>query len=258
MKCRIEEYYVDAKSRSWTSSVRDAVPAIILLLPLACQQEMGQQPYDRPLVPSAFFADGRSARPLEAGTVARGHLRDDQALYEGTEGQERATSLVASLVGLGTSGPLTVVLAAPLQFERIAIAGYAATFPFPVSADVLERGRQRFTIFCAVCHDSTGNGNGKIVQRGYTRPPSYITDFSRGFERRGIKVLLRDLPVGYYFEVISKGYGAMPDYAAQVPPRDRWAIISYIRALQFSQRASIAELPEEERQAARRALEATP
>jgi mono/diheme cytochrome c family protein len=140
----------------------------------------------------------------------------------------------------------------------MALADHATTFPFPVTAELLERGQQRFAIFCAVCHDSTGNGNGKIVQRGYTHPPSYITDNSRGFERRGIKVRLRDVPVGYYFEVVSKGYGAMPDYAAQVPPRDRWAIIAYIRALQLSQHAYLEELPEEERQAAQKALEQNP
>ena len=122
----------------------------------------------------------------------------------------------------------------------------------------MERGQERFTIFCAVCHDPIGNGNGKIVQRGYTRPPSYVTDYSRGFERRGIKVKLRDVPVGYYFEVVSKGYGAMPDYAAQIPPRDRWAIIAYIRALQLSQHARLEGLPEAERQAARKALEEKP
>ena len=96
------------------------------------------------------------------------------------------------------------------------------------------------------------------MQRGYTHPPSYITDYSRGFERRWIKVRLRDVPVGYYFEVVSKGFGSMPDYATQVPLRDRWAIIAYIRALQYSGHTRLEELPEEERQAARQALEGKP
>jgi mono/diheme cytochrome c family protein len=124
----------------------------------------------------------------------------------------------------------------------------------------LERGRQRFEIFCAVCHDPTGNGNGKIPERGYTKPPSYITDYSRGFERRGYKVLLRDAPVGYYFEVISKGEGAMADYSAQVTPEDRWKIIAYIRALQLSQHApldTLDKLPPGEKEKALKVLEGT-
>src|SRR5439155_19580928 len=92
-----------------------------------------------------------------------------------------------------------------------------------------------------------GHGNGKIVQRGYTRPPNYVTDLSRGFEHRGIRIRLRDVPLGYIFEVISKGYGAMPDYESQVPPQDRWAIAGYVRTLQISQHFSLSDLPEEER-----------
>jgi mono/diheme cytochrome c family protein len=249
---------MDAKRRIWMGRARAVGLALFLLLPLACQQQMGQQPYYRPLEPSAFFPDGRSARSPLSGTVARGQLRDDRTLFEGKDGNGRGASLAVSLLGFGADGPLTAVTVSPPLFEKMAVADYAAAFPFPVTAEVLERGQQRFMIFCAVCHDPTGNGDGKIVQRGYTRPPSYITGYSHGFKRRGIKVLLRDVPVGYYFEVISKGYGAMADYAAQVSPRDRWAIIAYIRALQLSQYARLEELPEEERQDARKALEGNP
>jgi len=231
--------------------------ALCLLLLVGCQQQMGQQPYFRPLEPSPFFPDSRSARPLLPGTVAQGQLRDDGPFFTGKDENRKGSVPAMAFLGFGDNA-LTLAMVAPLLFEEMAVADYATAFPFPVTTDVLARGQERSTIFCAVCHDATGNGNGKIVERGYTRPPSYITDYSRGFEHRGIKVRLRDVPVGYYFEVISRGYGAMADYAAQVAPRDRWAIIAYIRALQLSQHARLEELPQEERQAAREALEEKP
>ncbi len=112
----------------------------------------------------------------------------------------------------------------------------ATTFPMPVTAAVMARGQERFNVFCAPCHGRTGTGNGMVVQRGFRAPPSY-------HEER-----LRQAPVGYFFDVMTNGFGAMSDYAAQVPVADRWAIAAYIRALQFSQRASIDDVP-----AARRA-----
>ncbi|MFL5340733.1 MAG: c-type cytochrome [Gemmataceae bacterium] len=175
--------------------------ALMLLLPLlpACQQKMADQPnVRRPLRPSAFFSDGRSARPLEADTIARGQLPDETST--GREGDE-----------------------------------YVTVFPFEVDDAVLKRGRQRFDIYCAVCHDHAGTGFGKIVERGFTRPPNFHTDLSRGFKLRGKDLSLREVPVGYVFEVISNGFGAMPDYASQVPPRDRWAIVAHVRVLQLSQ-----------------------
>jgi mono/diheme cytochrome c family protein len=138
------------------------------------------------------------------------------------------------------------------------VAGYVREFPYPVTRAVLERGQERYTIFCAVCHGATGRGDGKIVERGYTPPPSFITDYSRGLRYRGVRVLLRDVPPGYYFEVISKGFGAMPDYSSEVPPYDRWAIIAYIRALQLSQHARLTDLPERVRQDVESQLEDAP
>jgi mono/diheme cytochrome c family protein len=183
-----------------------------------CQQEMAEQPSYRPLEESAFFPDERSARPLPAGAVPRGPLQVADPLYSGLS--DHPTS-------------------APQE--------YTSALPFPLTQDVLRRGQERFEIFCSVCHGADGQGNGKIVQRGYTRPPNYVTDLSRGFERRGIRIRLRDVPIGYFFEVISKGYGAMPDYETQVPPQDRWAIAAYVRALQISQHLRLQDLPEEER-----------
>jgi len=103
--------------------------------------------------------------------------------------------------------------------------------PFPVTPEVMARGQQRFNIYCAPCHSELGDGNGMIVQRGYKRPPSYH------IER------LRRAPIGYFFDVMTNGFGAMPDYAEQVPPADRWAIAAYIRALQLSQHATASDVP---------------
>jgi mono/diheme cytochrome c family protein len=167
----------------------------------ACRQDMQDQPKYTPLRPSDFFLDGRSARPLPEGTIARGHLKDDTAFY----------------TGKGPDGK-------PLN-----------DFPFAVTKDVILRGEQRFNIYCTPCHDRTGNGNGMIVRRGYRRPPTYHSD------------RLRQIPNGYIFDVITNGFGAMPDYSAQVAPRDRWAIVAYIRALQLSQQASVNDVPAEAR-----------
>jgi mono/diheme cytochrome c family protein len=105
-------------------------------------------------------------------------------------------------------------------------------FPFPITRDLLARGQQRFNIYCSPCHDRLGTGNGMIVRRGYRHPPSYHID------------RLRAVPDGYLFDVITEGFGAMPDYAAQVAPYDRWAIVAYIRVLQYSQHAPLTDVPE--------------
>jgi mono/diheme cytochrome c family protein len=99
----------------------------------------------------------------------------------------------------------------------------------------LERGRERYDIFCSVCHGRTGEGNGMIVQRGFPPPPSYHID------------RLREAPAGHFFHVITHGYGVMYSYATHVPPADRWAIAAYIRALQLSQHATIEEMPLDQR-----------
>jgi mono/diheme cytochrome c family protein len=162
---------------------------------------MHDQPKFIPLRPSDFFADGRSARPLIDGTVARGHLDDDAAFY----------------TGKGPDGK-------PLD-----------AFPFPVTKEVIERGHERFNIYCAPCHSRLGDGNGMVPRRGFRHPPSYHAD------------RLRKVPNGYIFDVITRGFGAMPDYSAQIPPRDRWSIVAYVRALQLSENASIDDTPATER-----------
>jgi mono/diheme cytochrome c family protein len=174
---------------------------LALAATVACRQDMHDQPKYIPLRPSDFFSDGRSERPVVEGSVARGHLKDDVAFY----------------TGKGPDGK-------PID-----------TFPFPVTKDVIERGQQRFNIYCTPCHGHLGNGDGMIPRRGFRHPPSYHQD------------RLRNVPNGYIFDVISTGFGAMPDYAAQIEPRDRWAIVAYVRALQLSQNASIADVPADAR-----------
>jgi cbb3-type cytochrome c oxidase subunit III len=137
------------------------------------------------------------ARAVPADTVARGHLRDDSLLFTGKDANGQDST----------------------------------EFPFPITRDVLERGRDRFSIYCVPCHGPVGDGDGIVVQRGFNPPPSYHSD------------RLRAAPVGHFFDVISNGFGAMPSYAAQVSVDDRWAIIAYIRALQLSQNAPVADLP---------------
>jgi mono/diheme cytochrome c family protein len=167
-----------------------------LLLLAGCRADMQNQPYQRPLAESDFYADKRAARPLVEGTLARGHERADTYFYTGKIGSEDGSYM-----------------------------------PFPVTAEVMQRGQQRFNIYCSPCHGEAGDGNGMIVQRGLKHPPSYHTD------------RLRKAPVGYFFDVMTNGFGVMLDYSQQVKPEDRWAIAAYIRALQLSQGATRADVP---------------
>ncbi|HEY0872786.1 MAG TPA: cytochrome c [Vicinamibacterales bacterium] len=174
--------------KSNRSVFRLLVPVCCVLFLAGCRQDMHNQPKYRPLRPSALFADGSSARPLIEGTVPRGALNADEALFTGK------------------------VNDAPV-----------AEMPFAITQADLDRGQERYNIFCAPCHDRTGGGRGMVVQRGYRQPPSFHID------------RLKTVEPGYMFDVITNGFGAMPDYRAQVDARDRWRIIAYIRALQVSQ-----------------------
>jgi mono/diheme cytochrome c family protein len=176
------------------------VLVLLALWPAACRQDMHDQPKYLPLQPSAFFDDGRASRPLVQGTVARGQLDDTSPSHTGKAG--------------GT---------------------YLRRLPRAVTRPLLERGRERYDIFCSPCHDRTGYGGGMIVLRGFRRPPSFHQD------------RLREAADGYLFEVVSQGFGVMPSYASQVPVDDRWAIVAYVRALQLSQHAQLDDVPDEER-----------
>ncbi|MEW6127324.1 MAG: cytochrome c [Acidobacteriota bacterium] len=161
-----------------------------------------------------FKFDQSASRPIPANTVARGHLKDDRLFYTGKSDEPGNPS--------------------PPQ-GAAEFTGFSNTFPFEVKAEDLKRGEERFNIYCSVCHDRTGSGQGMVVKRGYKQPPTFHSD------------RLRNAPAGYIFDVITKGFGAMPDYAAQVQPRDRWLIVAYIRALQLSQNTKQDELTGEQK-----------
>ncbi len=160
------------------------------------------QPKYIPLRQSTFFGDNRSARLPINGTVARDQYNGDPYLVTGKNGKQDGDRM-----------------------------------PYPVTMEVLQRGQQRYNIYCAPCHSRVGDGNGMIAQRGYRQPPSLHDD------------RLRQAVLGHFFDVMTNGYGAMPDYASQINPTDRWAIAAYIRALQLSQHGSIEDVPAENRNA---------
>lgn len=172
-----------------------------MLLVAGCRQDMHNEPKMIPQRGSAFFADGRGARPQVVGTVARGQLHADTYFYTG--------------IVQGPNG---------YREER-------DEMPFPVTMEVLKRGQERFNIYCTPCHSRVGNGLGEIVQRGY-KPAANLHDQVRMSQ-----------PVSHYFYVMTHGYGAMPDYSAQLTPADRWAVAAYIRALQLSQAANMSDVP---------------
>jgi hypothetical protein len=164
--------------------------SLFLLAGCSLKQDMAEQPKDRPLWPSDFFTDGRSARPLVENTVPRGSL----------------------------------------LLDELAVPKDSNTFPLPINSELLERGENRYKIFCSPCHGLQGDGNGMVALRGMKHPPTYHQD------------RLRQAPNGYMYDVITNGFGAMLSYSAQVAPRDRWAIVAYVRALQLSRNAKISDL----------------
>ena len=156
----------------------------------ACRNDMHNQPRYKPFAATNFFGDGRSERPTIEDTVARGQLHIDEARYTGKQNGKDITS-----------------------------------FPIQITEADIQRGRERFNIYCSPCHGLAGNGHGMVVSRGLRQPPSY-------YDQR-----LKDAPVGHFFDVMTNGYGAMYSYASRVAVDDRWRIAAYIRALQLSQNA---------------------
>ena len=182
------------------STKRTSFACALVVASAACRQDMHDAPRYEPYEKSDFFADKRSARPLVAGTVARGHLNEPTPETTGKVG-----------------------------------TGFVATVPVPVTMDLMRRGQERYDIFCSPCHGLTGAGDGMVVQRGF-RPPASLHD-----------PRMRAQPDGYLFDAITNGFGVMPDYAAQVPIADRWAVVAYIRALQLSRNATLADVPADHR-----------
>lgn len=252
--------------KTMTSQARTAVrPLLVALVALSagagCRQKMADQPYYRPLEQTEFFADGRASRPLERGVVHRGQYLEIDPLVTGLTRAEwdRAYEYGVPVAKLDAPAftdaqRLERAVGAPRYAPSSAIKVYAEEFPFAITQADLKRGQERYTIYCAVCHGPLGNGQGKIWERGYLTPTSFHTKpvtapevpaknkdeglgLSRGYKLWGHTVPMTDAPVGYYFEVITKGYGGMPSYSAQITPADRWRIIAYVRALQLTQQA---------------------
>ena len=204
------------------------------LLSAACRQDMHDQPKYKPLRPSPLFRDDRSARPLVEGVVARGFLRDDSEYYTGKISQAAGATGAQPMGATGTATnpqPAAGTSSQPAAAGTGEFAGFTTMFPFPIDRAALDRGQERFNIYCSVCHGRLGDGQGMIAKRGYKQPPTYHQD------------RLRQAPVGYIFDVITNGFGAMPDYAAQISVDDRWKIIAYVRALQLSQQGTTADVP---------------
>src|SRR5215212_5500579 len=188
---------------------RSAAALLLLLLLISCcRRDMQDQPKMKPYRGTSFFGDGLSSRQPIEGTVARGFLRSDTAYYTG-----KKTAAASPTPGTAQAG----------DAQANNYTDDVDTFPFPVTKEIVMRGRERYQIFCSVCHGLTGNGDGMIVRRGFRRAASFNDD------------RLRKAPVGHYFDAVTNGWGAMPAYASQIAVQDRWAIISYIRALQTSQ-----------------------
>ena len=167
---------------------------------MGCRQDMHDQPKYQPFESSDFFLNGQAGRTPVEGTVARGHLEDDDHFFKGmVDGRQ------------------------------------VASYPFSLTKDDLERGRERYDIYCSPCHDRAGTGDGMIVQRGFKRPPSLH-----------LPRLLAAKP-GYFFDVISNGFGSMYSYRERIPTRDRWTIVAYIQALQLSQGIPVSRLNEGDR-----------
>ena len=194
----------------------------VCLAGVGCRRDMQDQPKMKPYRGSNFFGDGLSSRTPVQGTIARGYLRADTELYTGKKGQATGTASTGSPSG-ATQSSGTTPTGAPQSGVQNSYPDDVDQFPFPISADTVKRGRERYEIFCTACHGLTGHGDGMIVRRGFRQAASFHDD------------RLRQAPVGHFFDAITNGWGAMPSYAAQVPVQDRWAIIAYIRALQLSQ-----------------------
>jgi mono/diheme cytochrome c family protein len=181
----------------------------------ACRRDMQDQPKMKPYRGTSFFGDNLSMRQPIEGTIPRGWLRSDKALFTGKNNTNpNAAAAQQSANSSGNTSATGNKNAYPDDIDK---------FPFPITEEIVQRGRERYEIFCVVCHGFTGHGDGMVVRRGYRR----AADFH--------ETRLLAAPVGHFFDAVTNGWGAMPSYAPQIPVQDRWAIIAYVRALQLSQ-----------------------
>jgi mono/diheme cytochrome c family protein len=199
--------------------------ASCLLLSTACRRDMQDQPKAKPYRSSSFFKDGLSSRAPVEGTVPRGWLREDSEFFTGKKKKgEGVTGRQGDGVATAQTGPVPTAPTTNASAAQVAAAypDDIDKFPLTITPEILNRGEQRYQIFCSACHGQTGEADGMIVRRGFRKPPSFHDPN------------LLAAPVGHYFDVVTNGWGAMPNYAAQIPVQDRWAIIAYIRALQLT------------------------
>lgn len=185
--------------------------ACVLVSACGVRSDMQDQPRYEAYKKSEFFSDKRASRDMVEGTVPRGQLRENKAFYTGKIDNPNANSQVATTIGPTGN---TLVSSFPNAVEE---------FPIALTKELIDRGQERYNIYCIVCHGPMGNGDGMIVRRGFSPPPTFNDD------------RLRNAPVGHFYDVISNGWGKMNGYAHVIQPADRWAIVSYIRALQVSQ-----------------------
>jgi mono/diheme cytochrome c family protein len=200
-------------SRSKTFQIFTLLVFTISIVSAGCgvRFDMQDQPRYKAYKESDFFKDHRASREMPEGTVARGQLHENKAFYTGKIDNPNPNAPVATTTDASGN---TLVASFPNDIDE---------FPIPVTKELIDRGQERFNIYCIVCHGPTGNGDGMIVRRGFPKPPTYHDD------------RLRNAPVGHFFDVMTNGWGKMNSYSYQVQPADRWAIAAYIRSLQASQ-----------------------
>ena len=217
--------------------------SVFCLLLSGCRMDMQDQPrYEAyEAGDKKFFPDGGSARVPVEGTVPRqkgGEYRDrEDYMLTGKNGAGQTSAQTASMMMPGGSNTVGNTAGGVPGAAQGTATGGPDIFPMEINEDGLKRGRERYNIYCIVCHGATGEGDGMIVRRGYRKPPSFYED------------RLQDgtTPAAHFFDVITNGWGAMPNYAEQIPAEDRWKIIAYIRTLQLSRRLKMEDLSEQER-----------
>ncbi len=188
------------------------------LLAVGCRYDMQDQPRYKAYKKSDFFSDKKAMRDLPEGTIPRGFLREDKVFFTG---KKENADLNAAVESTTDASGNTLVTSFPNDIEK---------FPMPITKELVDRGQDRYNIYCIVCHGPNGGGDGMVVRRGFPQPPTYHDD------------RLRNAPVGHFFDVMTNGWGKMNSYASQIQPADRWAIVAYIRTLQLSQNPNAVKI----------------
>jgi mono/diheme cytochrome c family protein len=216
LNCRKQESGVRSQEPGRSRVTRLVVYCLLstafCLLFTGCRRDMQDQPKAIAYRENSFYKDGTGSRPLVDGTVPRGYLREDRVFYSGKKAAAQAS-------------PQTSSTQASTNSQAGLYPDDVDTIPMQITKEDLDRGQERYDIYCSVCHGKTGYGDGMIARRGFNKPAPANYHQDR----------LRQAPAGHFFDVMTNGWGAMPAYAQQVSVEDRWRIVAYIRALQLSQ-----------------------